>query len=634
MHSDIAKRPEDKLRIKIDDMRNSSKNQLRQLRSRWIDSLRDYRPQTASHNQRDGVGNNKLQKKRRSNELNENGSGNRIASIIDQQISMIYENNPRAFFLPKETSDKEFAKNLESLTKWRMDRINIRQKLIKGGLYSKLFGFQAFHIYWDDNLPDDADTNARVLWPESFIIDPKLETQNPEEGDFVGYDRMINLEYAKRRWPKKASKIEQEMTSPVEGSPIGTPSQGSDSLSRELGHATQGTIDNPMADNEVQVELTVIWFKDYAMNIHHVKKPMEELILKGEVIENELKQFVWATTGEVVTPESIPDMTVKTPKYPYGRHVIKVGSVILEDFAWGYVPETGEIKRRSWPIALAVNKIIPNVWYGQDECEGLRADQNTADVCLQNITEHAHTTAHPVREIDKMKIKQGKGDLLNQLQSGFVVSNGKNGMTTHPTPNMSGDVYNLLQMSHSNMEIQGGIPAQSMGKTGSSEQTATEIAALQRASRGKVGITSSFVDELVNRLYVLVAESIQFNYEEGTIVRILGDSRSSQMTSVEITRGLKDIKFDVEVEAGSTLPNDKQQKKVEAQELMGHLGLAGLPNLLDAYEMKDPETVLQNHQEFQLFSQYGPLLTDPNVQQMLQEYSVALEEAEGAQATQ
>ena len=626
MNQETAKRPEDKLRIKIDDMRDASKNQLRQLRSRWIDSLRDYRPQTSTQNQRDGVGNNRLQKKRRGNDLQENGSGNRIASIIDQQISMIYENNPRAFFLAKETTDQSFSKDLESLTKWRMDRINIRQKLIKGGLYAKLFGFQAFHVYWDDNLPDQADVNARVLWPESFIVDPKLETQNPEEGDFVGYDRMVALDYAKRRWPKKAKKIEDEMMSPVEGSPIGTPSQGSDSLSRELGHASQGTIDNRMSDGEHQVELTVIWFKDYAMNVNHVKEPIEELIRQGKVIENELKQFVWAETGQVVTPESIPDVVVKTPKYPFGRHVIKIGNVVLEDYAWGFDPSTGEVKRRSWPIAIAVNKLIPNVWYGQDECEGLRADQNIADVCLQNITEHAYTTAHPVREIDKTKIKQGKSDLLNSLQAGFVVSNGKNGMTTHPTPIMSPDVYNLLSMSHSNMEIQGGIPAQSMGKTGSSEQTATEIAALQRASRGKVGITSAFVDELVNRLYVLVAESIQFNYDEGTIIRILGDSQKSQMTSVEISRGLKDVKFDVEVEAGSTLPNDKQQKKVEAQELMGHLGLAYLPNLLEAYEVKDPETVLQAHSDFMLFQQFGPLLQDPNVQQMLQQHQMQLEE--------
>jgi hypothetical protein len=631
MIHDIAKTPDDKLRIKIDEMRNASKQQSLQLRSRWIDSLRDYRPQSSSGNQRDGVGNNKLQKKRRSNELVENGSGNRIASIIDQQISMIYENNPRAYFLPKETSDLEFARNLESLTRWRMNRINIRQKLIKGGLYSKLFGWQAFHVYWDDNLADDADTNVRILWPESFLIDPKLETQNPEEGDFVGYDRMVNLKYAKRRWPKKGSKIAEEMSAPREGSPIGGSTHGSDSLARELGHITKGTSDSPMSDSEAQVELTVLWFKDYAVNIDKVKEPMSELIRQGKVIKNELLQYVWAETRLLVTPESIPDVTVKTPRYPYGRHVIKVGNTILEDYAWGYVPETGKIKRRAWPIALAVNKIIPNVWYGQDECEGLRADQNINDVCLQNIVQHAYTTAHPVREIDKTKIKQSKSDLLNQLQSGVVVSNGKNGMITHPTPSMSSDAYNLMQMVQSNMEIQGGIPAQSMGKTGSSEQTATEIAALQRASRGKVGITSSFIDELVNRLYILVAESIQFNYKENSIMRILGDSRSSQMSSIEISRGLKDIKFDVEVEAGSTLPNDKQQKKVEAQELMGHLGLAGLPNLIEAYEVKDPDAILQAHSDFMLFQQYGPLLQDPNVQKFLQDFSMQQQEQGQAQ---
>jgi len=634
MIHETAKTPDDKLRVRIDEMRDASKNQLRSMRSRWLDSARDYRPQMSTQNHRDGVGHNKLQKKRAGNELVQNGSGNRISSIIDQQISMIYENNPRAFFLPKETDDLTFAKDLESLTKWRMDRIQLRQKLIKGGLYSKLFGFQAFHVYWDDSLPDDADVNARILWPESLIIDPKLESQNPEEGDYVGYDRMVNMEYAKRRWPRKASKIKDEMRIVNEGSAIGSDGHNSNQLAAELGHDTQGTLEQPMTDKEKQVEMTVIWFKDYAQDSYKVKKPLQMLIEEGKVVRNELQRYVWAETGQEWTEESSPEETVKVPKYPYGRHVIKVGNTILEDFAWGYDANTDQVRRRSWPIAIAVNKLIPGAWFGQDECEGLRADQNTADVCLQNITEHAYSAAHPVREVDTTKTSKNKGDIQKQLSNGLIPTKGKNAVTTHSAGNINTDVFSLLKISQTNMEISAGISGQSIGREGSSQQTATEIAALQRASRGKVGITSSFVDELVNRLYVLAAEAIQFNYDEGRIVRVLGENNDSKMTAIQITRQLKDVKFDVEVEAGSTLPNDKQQNKVDAQELYGIVGLPSLPNLLDAYEVKNKEEMLQKHQEFQLFQQFGPLLQDPNVQAMLQQYAQQLEAQQGQQPQQ
>lgn len=636
MINDTIKTPEDKLRVRIDEMRDSSKNQLRSLRSRWIDSIRDYRPQISTQNQRDGVGNNKLQKKRRGNDLIQNGSGNRIASIIDQQISMIYENNPRAFFLPKENDDMAFAKDLESLTKWRMDRIQLRQKLIKGGLYSKLFGFQAFHVYWDDSLPDDSDVNARILWPESLIIDPKLESQNPEEGDYVGYDRMINLDYAKRKWPRKASKIQAQMATEDTGYGLGGggDNAGSDQLARELGHATQGTLDRPFSDKEKQVQMTVIWFKDYAQDSFKVKKPLQMLMEEGLVIVDDFtKRHIWADTGIEWTEESSPEETVKTPKYPYGRHVIKIGEVILEDFAWGYDPDLDTVKRRSWPIAIAVNKLIPGVWFGQDECEGLRADQNTADVCLQNITEHAYSAAHPVREVDASKLVNAQS-VTNQLSGGVLLVKGKNAMAMHNAGSMPQDVFSLLKISQSNMEISAGISGQSIGREGSSQQTATEIAALQRASRGKVGITSSFVDELVNRLYVLSAEAIQFNYDEGRIVRILGENGDSQMTAINITRQLKDVKFDVEVEAGSTLPNDKQQKKVDAQEVFGLVGLPYLPNVLEAYEVKNIDGILKEHQEYQLFQQFGPFLQDPIIQQFIQQRALEIEEEQAQQPKQ
>ena len=624
---------EEKLIVHIEEMRESSKAQLRQQRTRWIDSIRDYRPQSESQNLKDGVGHRKLQKKRASNDLLENGSGNRIASIIDQQISMIYENNPRAFFLPKDTDDLSFAKELESLTKWRLDRINLRQKLIQGGLYSKLFGFQAFHVYWDDHLPSEPDVNVRVLWPESFIIDPKLDSQNPEEGDFVGYDRFVNLEFAKMKWKDKAKEIEEEATK-ADTSWVTGNNGDSDQLSRELGHINQGTFDRPMSDKEMQVRMTVMWFKDYTEQTFEVETPIETLLESGEIIEEpEVGVHVWATTGEIVTPESMPVEKLKQPMYPYGRYIIKIGNILLEDYAWGYDPETDEVKPRSWGIALTVNKLIAGVWYGQDECEALRADQNIADVCLQNITEHAYTNIHPKTEYDMSKIKTDPKLMKNGLSNRILLAKGPNAMKVHPAGQLSPDVFSLLKVSTTNMEITAGLSGQSIGREGASQQTATEIQALDRASRGKVGITSTFVDALVNRVYALTAETIQFEYDEGRVIRVNGESRESQMQAITMTQQLKSIRFDVEVEAGSTLPNDKQQKKVEANELFQVVGLPALPNLMDAYEVPNKEDMLQQHSDYQLFLQFGPLLQDPNVQAMIQQYAQELEEQQSG-ATQ
>lgn len=616
LHEDaVARTPEERLRIKIDNMRDVSKRQLRGLRGEWLDALNDYRPQTTSDTRRDGVGQNKIQKSQAGTRLLKNGTGNRIASIIDQQIAMMFENNPKAYFLPKDHSDANYAKDLERLTRFRADRINLRQKFIKGGYYSKWFGFQAIHVFSDDNLPNDTDVNCRVLFPESLIIDPKLDSQNPEEGDFVGYDRLVNLEYAKRRWSHKKKKIEEEANKEGENSAFGGV-HTSDMLDRELGYNTRGAVEVPFREDEHMVQLTVIWFKDYTTRTVKIKKPIEDLMDSGEVVINERREHVWASNFELYREEDAPDVSVALPKYPYGRHVIKIGNIVLEDFPWGLDPQTGEIKQRSWPIALAVNKLIADAWYGQNECEALRGDQNVADVCLQNIHEHAFANIHPIIEVDSNKINN-VSQIRSQINKRVIVTNGKDGFKMHAPASIGGDVFSTLSLAQTNMEVTGGMPSQNLGGGSSGRQTATEIAALQRASRGKIGLYSSFIDELVITVYKLMAETIQFTYDPERVIRILGEG--GKMTAIEMSKGIRNVRFDVETEAGSTLPTDKQQKKQDAMDLFGQIGLSYLPNVLDAYEVQNKEEVLSNHQEYQMFLQF-------------QEQQALMQEAQGQPA--
>jgi len=203
------------------------------------------------------------------------------------------------------------------------------------------------------------------------------------------------------------------------------------------------------------------------------------------------------------------------------------------------------------------------------------------------------------------------------------------GLQDDPPANISGDVYRFYEINVSDMENAAGLSGVSMGRTPTKNASATEIHALERAGQGRVGMASALFDEFVARLYYLMAQEMQKHYDIQKIVRVLGES--GMQRAITISQKHKTVKFDVEVEAGSTLPYDKEAKKVHARELFGILGVPYLPDLLDAYEVRNKDEMLQKHQEYQMFLQYAPLLQNPQVQAVLNQYAAQMQAAQGPQ---
>jgi len=379
------------------------------------------------------------------------------------------------------------------------------------------------------------------------------------------------------------------------------------------------------------VNVTSLWYKDYTQVPIVTKASQDQLKQDGRIRQRPDGLWVYSDTGELWNEFNAPEMTTQQPLFPYGRYTVFTDNVRLVDIPWGFNADTGAMPSpidakqqtggaRSWPIAICQNIVLPGVWYGMDETEQLKERQDILNDMASAMQDHCESSIHP-------KCKYGVNAVLNPKKINnspdamIPMEDGRFGELEWVVPKSLGpDARWLADFSDRSMEQSGGIPGTNMARTLDREATATEIATLDRAGRGRVGMSSALLDEYITRIYMLMGECIQENYDLNRLVRIMGDD--GMVTAMEMAAGHKAVAFDVMVEPASTLPQDKDKRKAELLQLNQIMSTPSplLPEILDAFEMANKQQLLQRAQSWQMFMQYLPVLQDPNFQMLAQQY--------------
>lgn len=547
---------------------------------------------------------------------------NRIFGVIEQQISLMTNRNPKGIFVPigSDPGDDEFAKDWQTLVDWRARRLQMRVKLIRGLYYAKLCGWQAAYVFWDDDLVGQPDVNVMWLKPGELIVDPQLRDTNIEDGSYVGLKRQVSLDYVMQRWPEHAARLKQEVDTEGDRSDgnVLEVVEDTTSLDAELGHTPNvvnvAVEDRALDQVEQKVTLVSMWFKDRSVRTERVPVPFKVLQADGKVVENAAGQHVYADTGELFDPLSAPQEDVDVPAYPNGRYVVKVGSIILVDEPW----------QGLWPISLGNNIPLLFRWYGVDETDSMQQDQDTVNTMVSHVEDHTELCVHPRLKAETSAVVDPKSvkntpDAVIWMHAGRI-----NGLQWEQVPPLSGDVYRLYEMKIASIENNSAMSGVAMGRTPTSTRSATEIATLSQAGQGRIGKATAFFEAFIARLYKLMAECMQKYYDVNRIIRITGED--GQQRAVQITQKHKQVEYDVEVEVGSTMPYDRAARREDALTLNNQLQGAYLPEVLDAFEVRNKQEVLQRYQVWQQFMAVKDLLMIPEVQQYLAQVQASLQQ--------
>lgn len=570
---------------------------------------------------------------------------NRIYPLMFQAISKLAGNDPKIL---THAWDDEQEGATEYAEKWAGHlqylwtspyELAMRKKLIMGLLDCAVFGYMVGKTQWEPRPRGGWDTTNKVwigkvveyfIHPGLFWADPSAE--NLIDAENCGTKRRVKLEWAQNRWPKYKKEIEKEAYTSSDpqysaGDIITYKSQKGDTLSVSRqnmfsklvdlilgkGAATGDSSSDELVAGEKQryVDIEESYWRDYSTT--HVKiednVPEDILLRQGKITKNEIGVFIDTETNEPV--KEWPQQVVKEydePKYPNGRFALRIGRTILN-------PEEKDqvYKENRWPFTVMPYHILPHMWQGGNAVEMSRHNNDFLNITVSSLVNQVRRTADPTKIVEagalakdrKGKIRTKKED-MTRLGRIVVAAKGKvNAMKNWDYPPLDPALATLVGILKQDIDDQMFMQDVARGASSKGDQTKAEIIRLNQNSLDYVGLQGIFLDQWIDDTATLIAEICQRNYEPKRLMKMLS---GEQKKALKINQGLLDVRFDVNIEPGSTLPFDevkKQQEYATAYKLLENpVPNPMIEDMLRVLNISKRTEILQRYKGLQLFRQF------------------------------
>lgn len=588
---------------------------------------------------------------------------NRIYPLMFQTIAKLAGNNPKiltnAWDDEKEGSTEyaeKWAGHLQYL--WESPyELNMRLKLIKGLLDCAVFGYMVGKGQWELKPRGGWDTTSKswigktdeyFVHPGLFWCDPSAENLTTAEN--CGTRRRVKLEWAQNRWPKHSKDIEAQAYTATDprytaGDMISYQDQKGKTLSvsrqnmfsklvnliLNQGTATgSGQVTDVIAsDKQMFVDIEEIYWRDYAEE--HIKiednVPKKTLLRQGVIIEEEITgAFLDTKTKKPLT--EWPKQLIKEydePKYPNGRFVLRVGNTILNP------DEKDQVYKESrWPFTVMPYHVLPHMWQGGNAVEMARNNNDFLNITISSMVQQVRRTADPTKVIEAGALAKGrdgkvrsKKDAITGLGRIIIAARGalqRNAIKNLEYPPLDPAVATLAEILKKDIDAQEFMHPIARGEKEKGQQTKAEVIRLNQNALDYVGLQGVFLDKWIDDTMTLVAELCQRNYEPDRLMKMLADDVQS---GVKATQQMFDVRFDVNIEPGSTLPFDevkKQQEYGAAYKLLENpIPNPMIEDMLRVLNISKRKEILERYQGLQLFRQFimmGQLLQQVEPEQI------------------
>ena len=579
---------------------------------------------------------------------------NRIYPLMFQTISKLASNNPKIMAHAwDDESDgatdfaDSWAGHLDYLWKSPYE-LNMRAKLIKGLLDCAVFGYMVGEPYWEPKPRNGWDPGnkqwvgkvaMRFDHPATFWADPSADSMDTAEN--CGIIRRVKMEWAQNRWPEFKDAIKAEAFTASDekyyiGESISYKNQKDYSQSnlkrrnyfsrlvslilRQSGVDGEGSQDQQESD-QMYVNVEKTFWRDYSEKDMKIEDnvDLDELQRQGKVAVEKETGLILDTATEkplVDYPKQVIDK-YKQPNFPSGRFALRVGNTILnpkdEDQVYG---------ESRWPFIIMPYHILPHMWQGGNAIEMSRNANDILNMTVSTMLQQTRRTADPTKIVEAGALaKDREGNIRNTRDSitglGRIViaARGKvDKIRDWLHAPLDPAVIALAAMIKQNIDDQMFMQDVSRGAKSPGQQTKAEVVRLDRNSDNYTALQGIFLDKFIDDTMTLIAELAQSHYDVGRLMKILQDEVKESM---KVDQQMLDVRFDVNIEPGSTLPFDEVTKQTEYATAYGMLENP-IPNpmiedMLRILNISKRKEILERYKGLQLFRQFiqlGQLLTD------------------------
>jgi len=567
---------------------------------------------------------------------------NRIYPLMFQTIAKLANNHPKIL---TQVWDDEKEGATEYAEKWAGHlqylwespyELSMRLKLIKGLLDCAVFGYMVGKTMWEPKPRGGWDDTSKswtgkvtevFIHPAMFWCDPSAE--NLENAENCGSKRRVKLEWATNRWPEHKEAIEAEAYTSTDpkytssdlisyedqkGSTLSVSRQNMFSRMVDLilnsGKGTASGLDG--GDKQKYVDIEEIYWRDYSEVHKKIEDniPEEDLERQGKIIKEEI-------TGLFIDPqtkkplEEWPTQVTEEydePKFPNGRFVLRIGLTILNP-----KEEDQVYKESRWPFNVMPYHVLPHMWQGGNAVEMSRNNNDFLNITMSAMVNQVRRTADPTKVIEAGALAKGRDgkvrskiDSITGLGRIIIATRGKiKAIQNLVYPPLDASVPMLAELLKKDIDDQSFMQDVARGAAQKGQQTKAEIVRLNQNSLDYVGLQGVFLDKWIDETATLIAEICQSHYEPDRLMKMIADDVKSGMKAEQESL---DVRFDVNIEPGSTLPFDEEKKQQEYaaayQLLENPIPNPMIEDMLRVLNISKRKEILEKYKGLQLFRQF------------------------------
>jgi hypothetical protein len=507
---------------------------------------------------------------------------NLVWRVIQSQVPILTDAQPRIEFLPQEPQDREFAEILSQVAEFDWEKRNwtleLAEALYDANIYGTAFGSIMFDEKAEFGL-GAVDFDA----VDPFYVYPDPGAKDIKDADYLIIAEPMLTEKIKAKYPKFKEQVKADLQdfdaeerknldnirfrSPVDNKTL-----------------LEGTSSVENIDQDLGLLLTV-WFKDSAVK-------------KGKKGEDDRLEF------------------------PKGRKVVMHNNVIMED-----IPNPYQDGR--FPYAKLVNYIDPHQFWGISEVENIEGPQQIYNKVFSFVLDVLTLTGNPIWIVDSAS-GIDVDNLLNQPGAILEPNPGSEVRRVEGTQ-LQPYVFQLLEKVEDVIDQVAGDRDVSRGVKPEGVTAARAIEALQDTAQTRLRQKSRFLDafiEDIGRMYAhralqfytvprvfritneqgseqffrLSVENV-FGSDEGDVSQIatvtdLGVNELGEQVQGDERQFIISAEMDIKVSTGSALPFAKAERTSTALQLFDRQ-VIDAEEVLDVVEWPNKEAVLERMRQQQ-----------------------------------
>lgn len=497
---------------------------------------------------------------------------NLVFSQLQGFVAEITDNRLRSEVLPRvDQTLLEEADAMTHMMDYEDDRDDMETKLEDLAWTAGLYSVGLMHTYWD---PKQKRPVSEVVDPRGVFIDPRA-TDTPDCRYFGRVKGMSRYE-CETRWPKA-----KQRRADIKPGAILIPSDviedreavGDQNMRQQ---AYQGSYSGGPA-----IELV-------PQNYDVVPQRGEDIQVIDCWIMDPSVQAGYLDTLDPDTGNPVPTME---PVYPFGRHVVLCGAVVVLD-------EKNELDHGEIPyVTMFCHRVSGEYWcisYVENLLDPQRRLNKIDGILLENAGRMANAQwLVPVGTMDDPQgYLSGEAGLVVEYRQGNRGEKPER-MPGEPVPSF---LMTMREMAASDMEEISGRHDVSMGKKPTGITAGVAIESLQQAGQTRLHPLVRHLEKAARRIgRQRLALIQQYGADEDRRFRVF-DEATGEHKFVTATKEMIQKDWDYEIVAGSSLPKSRDQLFRQAIELKG-LGVIDDQAVLDYMTFPGRQGIIRRNNE-------------------------------------